>query len=59
MLAYDIKMAQVICASGDIPLGAPEFNFDFDNDNKFDFDDDVLNDATLFSDKELALDELL
>ena len=47
MLAYDIKMAQVVCASGDIPLGAPEFDFDVDNGNKFVFDDNVLNDAVL------------
>ena len=54
ILAYDIKMAQVVCASGDIPLGAPEFDFDFDNANKFEFDDDLINDATFFSDNELS-----
>ena len=32
MQAYDIKMTQILCVSGDEPLGAPELFTDIDLD---------------------------
>lgn len=32
MRAYDIKMTQILCVSGDEPLGAPCFDWDDWND---------------------------
>ena len=41
MQVYDIAKSQILCASADLPLGAREFDYGFD-------EDEVTNDMTIF-----------